>query len=288
LIKRNRKTVPLASLLILIAGCFCSLAHAQTVESAMDQSFHSMYNLQFDDAMKSAEAAKLIDKSDTMPWVAQSCAVLFREFERLHILRSETFATDESFAARTAQKWDPAAKKQFEDVTDGAEKIAQERLSRDKNDIKALFALALVNGLRADDAALVVKKNLAAIGYTKAATGYADRLLALAPNYYDAYVATGMGKYIVGGKPAPVRWLLRLNGLKGDQEEGVKELRMAADRGRYLAPFARILLAFDDIRHKNRGEARKKLAWLHDQFPNNPLFPLEIAKIEAGSAAGGQ
>jgi hypothetical protein len=284
---KKHKTVRLASLLILIAG-FCSFAGGQTVESAMDQSFHSMYNLQFDDAMKTAEAAKLIDKSDPMPWVAQSCAVLFREFERLHILRSETFATDESFAARAAQKWDPATKKQFEDATNGAEKIAQERLSRDKNDIKGLFALALVNGLRADDAALIVKKNMAAIGYTKAATGYADRLLALAPNYYDAYVATGMGKYIVGGKPAPVRWLLRLNGLKGDQEEGVKELRTAAERGRYLAPFARILLAFDDIRHKKRGEARKELAWLHSQFPNNPLFPLEIAKIEAGSAAGGQ
>ncbi len=284
---KKHKIVRLASLLILIAG-FCSFAGGQTVESAMDQSFHSMYNLQFDDAMKTAEAAKLIDKSDPMPWVAQSCAVLFREFERLHILRSETFATDESFAARAAQKWDPATKKQFEDATNGAEKIAQERLSRDKNDIKGLFALALVNGLRADDAALIVKKNMAAIGYTKAATGYADRLLALAPNYYDAYVATGMGKYIVGGKPAPVRWLLRLNGLKGDQEEGVKELRTAAERGRYLAPFARILLAFDDIRHKKRGEARKELAWLHSQFPNNPLFPLEIAKIEAGSAAGGQ
>ncbi len=288
MIQGNRKAVSLASLVILITGCFCSLAQGQTVEGAMDQSFHSMYNLQFDDAMKSAEAAKLIDKSDPLPWVAQSCAVLFREFERLHILRSEMFATDESFAARAAQKWDAATRKQFEDATSGAEKIAQERLSHDKNDIKGLFALTLVNGLRADDAALIVKKNLAAIAYTKAATGYADRLLQLAPTYYDAYVATGMGKYIVGGKPAPVRWLLRLDGLKGDQEQGVKELRTAAERGRYLAPFARILLAFDDLRHKNRGEARKKLAWLHDQFPNNPLFPLEMAKIQAGSAAGGQ
>src|SRR6202022_4371836 len=99
----------------------------------------------------------------------------------------------------------------------------------------------------------------------KSANGYAERLLALSPDYYDAYIATGMGKYIVGGKAAPVRWMLRLGGLKGDQGQGVKELRMAADRGRYLAPFARILLAFDDLRHKNKTAARQKFAALHDQ-----------------------
>ena len=39
--------------------------------------------------------------------------------------------------------------------------------------------------------------------------------------------------------------MLRLGGLKGDQEQGVKELVLVADHGRFLMPFARILLAFD-------------------------------------------
>lgn len=275
--------------LIFIGVFSCAWAQGQiSMESLMDQSFRAMYNLKFEEAMNKAEAAKAIAKDDPLPWVAQSCAVLFREFDRLHILRSETFASDEGFNSRTVQKWDPPARQQFDDAVNGAEKIAQERLSRDKNDIKALFALTLINGLRADDSALITKKNLTALAYTKAATGFAERLLSLAPNEYDVYVATGMGKYIVGGKSAPVRWLLRLDGLKGDQQEGVKELNLAADHGRYLAPFARILLAFDDMRHKNKTEARKKLAWLEAEFPNNPLFPLELAKLEAGLGNGGQ
>ncbi len=284
----TRKPVFLLVLVVLVSGLGRSFGQAPGVENLIDQSFRDMYNLRFEGALKKAEAAKAISKDDPLPWVAQSCALLFREFDRLHILRSEMFSTDEGFAARATEKWDPVTKKQFDDATNGAEKIAQGRLSRNKDDIQALFALTIINGLRADDDALITKKNLSALGYTKAATAYAERLLALAPNQYDAYLATGMGKYIVGGKAAPVRWLLRLGGLKGDQVQGIKELQMTADHGHYLAPFARIMLAFDDLRHKDRAEARKQLVWLHDQFPNNPLFVQEISKLELNSAPNGQ
>ena len=258
------------------------------MEAILDESFHAMYDLRFDDALNKAEKAKLIDKNDPMAWVAQGSAILFREFDRLHILRSETFASDDAFDGRPAYKWKPDIRKQFDDALSDGEKLAQARLSYAKQDAKALFALALINGLRADDAALITKRNMAALSYTKAATGYADKLLAIAPNYYDAYVATGMGKYIIGGKAAPVRWILRLGGLKGDQEQGLKELKLASDRGRYLAPFARIMLAFDDLRHKNKTEARKKFESLRDQFPHNPLFAQEIAKCNSASLSGGE
>jgi hypothetical protein len=63
---------------------------------------------------------------------------------------------------------------------------------------------------------------------------------------------------------------------------------LAAEKGRYLAPFARILLAFDDLRHKNKFEARKKLASLSSQFPNNTLFLLEMTKLDRPTAETGQ
>jgi hypothetical protein len=264
----------------------CVPAQAQSVEADLDQSYHAMYNLQFNDALRKAEEAKTLDKADPLPWMAQACAILFREFDRLHILSSELFASDENFSARKAQSWNASAKKDFDNALANAEKLAQHRLDHDKNDTKALFALAIANGLRADDAALIGKKNLAALGYTKAATSYAERLLALSPDSYDAYVATGVGKYLIGGKSAPVRWILRLGGMKGDQEEGLKELSLAAEHGRYLAPFARILLAFDDLRHKNKSAARTKLVSLSQQFPNNTLFLREMAKLDRPSATG--
>jgi len=261
---------------------------APSVDSLLDQSYRAMYNLQFDEALRLTEAAKAIDKDDPVPWMAQSCAILFREFDRMHILRSELFGLDDRFIDGPAIAWDPRNRLAFDNAVSGAEKLAQERLRHDQNNARALFALTLVTGLRADDAALISKKKFSALSYTKTANGYAERLLARSPEYYDAYIATGVGKYIIGGKAAPVRWILRLGGLKGNQEEGIKELKLVAEHGRFLMPFARILLAFDDLRHKNKAEARKKLEWLHDHFPNNPLFLQEIAKLDHPPAGPGQ
>jgi hypothetical protein len=270
---------------VLAAALLASPIHAQSVgvppsQVLLDQSYAAMYNLNFEVAFQRAEQAKAFAKDDPMPWVAQACAGLFREFDRLHILRSEMFASDETFDAREAYKWNPQTRQQFEAALTGAEKLAQDRLTQNREDAVALFALALTHGLRADDAALISKKNMAALSDIKTANGYADRLLSRWPDYYDAYVATGMGKYVIGGKAAPVRWMLRIGGIKGDQAEGLKELTLAAENGHYLAPFARILLAFDDLRHNKTTDARKIFASLHDQFPGNPLFPQEMAKID--------
>lgn len=274
---------------LLVGGSSAqAVFQAPASDSLLDKSYREMYNLNFDQAFRSAEQAKAADKNNPLPWVAQACAGLFRELDRFHILRSELFASDDNFDAREAHSWDAAHRQQFEAAVNGAQNIAKQRLARDKNDARALFAMALVNGLQADDAALLAKKNMAALGFTKAANGYAERLLAEQPDYYDAYVATGMGKYIIGGKSAPVRWLLRLGGLKGDQAEGVHDLTLAAEHGHYLKPFAKILLAFDDLRHKNKAAARTRLAELHSQFPNNPLFTQELAKLEHPGAGPGQ
>ena len=277
-----------APLFPLMAPAQSRVVQAPQSEVLLDQSYRAMYNLNFEEAFTKAEQAKAIAKDDPLPWVAQACAALFREFDRLHILRSEMFASDDTFNTREAHTWNGPEKKQFNDALAGAEKIAKERLEHDKNDPQALFSLALVNGLRADDAALISRKNMAALGFTKSANGYAERLLAHVPDYYDAYVATGMGKYIIGLKAAPVRWMLRLGGFKGGQEEGVKDLSRAAAHGHYLAPFAKILLAFDDLRHQNKDAARTRFAALHAQFPNNPLFTRELAKLDHSPGGTGQ
>ena len=97
-----------------------------------------------------------------------------------------------------------------------------------------------------------------------------------------------MGKYIIGGKAAPVRWMLRLGGLKGDQEQGVKELTLVADHGRFLMPFARILLAFDDFRHNKTEQPARNWNGSANAFPNNPLFLQEIAKLDHPMPGPGQ
>ena len=96
-------------------------------------------------------------------------------------------------------------------------------------------------------------------------------MLAVDPDCYDAYVATGFSKYIIGSMAAPVRWFLRLGGLSGDKKQGIAELQLTADHGRYLGPFARILLAIAYVRDKDNARARGVLAALRDEFPEKSL-----------------
>jgi hypothetical protein len=264
-------------------------AHAQrpsvSVEDKLAQSYRAMYDLKFPEAFKAVDEARALAQDDPLPCVAQAWVAFFRELDRLHALRSEVFATDDNFhASRNSYAWDAANKQVFDGALARAEQLAQARLSRDQNDPRALLALSLANGLHGDDLGLFTKKDLNALSYVKAATTYAERLLSRSPDSYDAYVATGLGKYIIGRRSAPVRWVLRLGGYKGDEEQGIRELALAADHARYLAPFARILVAFEDIRRNNTAAARKSLEQLHQQFPDNPLFLEEITKLGRTSA----
>jgi hypothetical protein len=255
-----------------------------SVEDKLAQSYHAMYDLKFQEAFKAADEAKAVAQDDPLPYVAQAWVAFFRELDRLHILRSELFATDDSYNSRDAYAWDSGNKKIFDSSLDQAEKLAQDRLNSNQNDSRALLALSLINGLHGDDFGIFTKKDLKAISYIKTATTYAEKVLAQSPDSYDAYVATGMGKVIVARKAAPVRWMLRLGGLKGDEGEGVKELTLAADHAHYLAPFARLLVVFEDVRFKKTDDARSKLKALHQQFPNNHLFVEELNKLGRASA----
>ncbi len=140
--------------------------------------------------------------------------------------------------------------------------------------------MTLSNGLRSDFAALIEKRNLASLHYTKEATSWAERLQAADPTCYDAHLAGGVSRYIIGSMAAPVRWVLRLGGVSGDKASGIAELQTTAAKGRLLAPFARILLAIAYVREKDVSRARELLVGLQKEFPDNALFGRELARLD--------
>lgn len=286
---RSAEFTPTLLILILTLACVAAPAQAQNpLEERLVRSYRNAYNLRFEEALKGSEEAKALAPADPMPWIAEANAILFREFDRLQVLRSETFSSDDNFTSRKGYTWDPGTYQAFQNALRASESLANKRLEHDSNDDRALLALALSNSMRAQDAALFAKKNVATLSYFKASIDYAQRLLTVAPERYDAFLASGLGKYVISCKAAPVRWVLRAAGLKGDREQAVKELSTAAEHAPYSAPFARLLLAFDDLRRNNRAEARRKFLALHEEFPNNPLFLQETAKLDGSSVGPGQ
>jgi tetratricopeptide (TPR) repeat protein len=246
----------------------------------LERGYRDSYNLDFGGAQNEFRAWERSHPADPMGPVSEAAGDLFAELDRLGVLETQFFEKDSSYLSRPKLAPDPKVHARFEAALARAQNEAEKALAQSPKDANALFAMTLVYGLRADYTALILGRNLDSLGYTKQANAWAQKLLAVAPETYDAYVATGISKYIIGSLAAPLRWLLRMGGYSGDKKTGIRELELAADRGHYLAPFARLLLAVAYLRQNDAPRARALLAGLHDEFPANPLFPKEIARID--------
>lgn len=263
---------------LLIAAAFVTPA-AATVSCDVEAGYRQMYNLDFSGAHETFLYCESERRYDPLPHVSNAAAYLFSEFNRLHILEVELFTDDSRFDARTEHSADAAVREAFMSELDQVDSLARARLSSDPNNRDALLAQVLANGLRSDYAALIEKRDLASLGYMKVSRKTAQHLLELDPSCYDAYLAVGVENYLLGVTPGPVRWFLRLGGAETDKRAGIEQLRLTAAHGRYLAPFARLLLAVAALRDNDNTTARSLLAGLSREFPNNQLYSQELARI---------
>jgi len=267
-----------------LLGLLCaSAAAADTIYGALslDRGFSLLYDLDFPGAHQVFLSWQKEHPDNPVGPACDAAGLLFSEFNRLGVLESQFYEEDKAFNARKRLIPDPGVRDRFNAALDQAEGRAQSRLAKNPTDRDALFAMVLSSGLRADYAALIEKRNLASLRFTRTATNWAQQLLAVDPECYDAHLATGVSRYIVGSMAAPVRWFVRLGGISGDKQAGIRELQLTAERGQYLAPFARILLAIAYVREKDRPRARELLIALRNEFPENPLFAREIVRLDS-------
>jgi hypothetical protein len=262
---------------VLVFALGAVLGCGASPTSSLDDAYHAMYNLQFEQAHQAAHQWEQAHPSSPLGPASDAAADLFAEFDRLHILQSEFFAEDSNFLSLHRPAPDAQRKQEFDQALDQTRKLVA---SAPASDPDALFAQVLVFGLNSDYLALIEKRNFAALSETKQARFAAEKLLAQRPDYYDAYLAVGVENYLLSLKPAPVRWFLRMGGSETDKEEGLQKLRLTAEHGHYLLPFARLLLAVAALRDKDRDGARRELGWLATQFPGNHLFREELAKVK--------
>jgi len=259
-------------------------ATADVPSMKLDGGFRRLYDLDFAGAEKEFDAWEQLNPENPMGPASKAAGILFSEFNRLGVLEAQFYENDSVFAGRKKYEADPSQRARFDEELDRAESLAKAKLGRDPHDRDALLAMTMAAGLRSDFAALIEKRNLASLHYTKEATAWANQLLAADPTCYDAHLAGGVSRYIIGSMAAPVRWILRVGGVQGDKQGGISELQTTADHGVLLAPFARILLAIAYVREKDTAHARVILLNLQREFPENTLFGKELARLEMNAA----
>ena len=255
-------------------------AAAEHPEVTLENGYSQMYNLQFEEAHGTFKQWERLHASDPMGPVSDAAAFLFQELDRLHVLQSEFFVHDQHWI--TDQKLEPdlGLKRRFENALEASRELSE----RKPDDENSQFASVLRMGLHSDYLALIARRYPASLKEMKSGRVMAEKLLAKDPNLCDAWIAVGVENYMLSIKPAPVRWVLRLTGAQTNRGMGIEKLKLAAEKGHYLAPFARLMLAVAALRDSDPDRARELLSRLAQEYPHNPLYRQELARLNPAVA----
>jgi hypothetical protein len=251
----------------------------------LDAGFHLLYELKPVDARAQFAVWQASYPEDPLGSAAGAASYLFEECYRQGVLTSEYFLDNKRFLGKIAITPDKEIRDAFFAADLRAQELARLRLETVPEDTNALFAMTLSLGMQADYASLIEKRQLESLSMIREADRFAKKLLAVNPDAADAYLTLGAANYIIGSLPVLKRLFLHFKGISGDKRGGIEQLEIAAMGGRYLRPFAKILLAMAALREKQIALAHIQLVELVAEFPQNPLFRRELAKLDASPDA---
>ncbi|MGA3073842.1 MAG: hypothetical protein ABSG56_09125 [Bryobacteraceae bacterium] len=250
--------------------------------------FDHLYNFNFPAAHLDINRYITAHPKEPLGYAIRSAAYLFYELDRLGILETEFLISDKHIAEKKALRPDPQVRTLFLKSLEDAQSRAEAALAANPSDRQALFAMSIVEGVTTDYMAFVEKHQIASLSPAKRSNSYAQQLLKLNPPCVDAYITAGISEYMVGSLPFFIRWFVHFDNVQGSKDQGIKNLELVVREGHYFKPFAMILLGIIDLREKRPRETEKLLESLARDYPSNPLFRKELARMNAAPNADGQ
>jgi hypothetical protein len=258
---------------------------AFTTVPELSAGFDLLYEQRFAEAREAFASWASRNPEEPFGEVAVAASYLFEELSRQGVLTSDFFLNEKKFLRGIDGSPDPGRMSHFRDALARARKLAENRQKTNPSDGEALLALTLTAGMESDAESILQKRHLAGLKQMKKANGYAKELLAQHPDATDAYIAPGIANYIIGSQSAGSRLVLRFDGIHGDKELGMEQVAKTAENGRYLRPFAKIILALAARRERQNALAQRLFRELSEQYPDSELFASEYTK--AMSVASG-
>src|SRR6202167_239578 len=250
------------------------------------EAFDHLYNFNFPAAHADINRYIAAHPKEPLGYAIRASAYLFFELDRLGILESEFLTSDKHIADKRGLRPDPDVRAKFLKALEDAQSRAETALAANPNDRQALFSMSIVEGVTTDYMAFVEKHQIASLSPAKRSNSYAQQLLKLNPPCVDAYITAGISEYMVGSLPFFIRWFVRFDNVQGSKEQGVKNLELVVRDGHYFKPFAKILLGIIDLREKHSRETGKLLESLAHDYPANPLFRKELARMSNARGGG--
>lgn len=247
--------------------------------STISDSFDALYRFQFAKARTVIHSHIKKYPQDPMGYAVVGSIALFEELDRLALLEGEFFKDDDKIKSKQKLKPDPKLREELNQAIAKSQQLSQAMLARNANDTSALFCMTITEGLLMDYASLVEKRHTASLKHARNSQSYAVQTLKIDPTYYDVYCTTGLSEYILGSLPFFMRWFVKFEETEGSKEEGLRKLQIAATKGNYFKPFAKLLLAIFYLRQKDPVLSERYLAQYEAMFPENPLVRKERKKL---------
>jgi len=252
---------------------------AFTAVPELSAGFDLLYEQKFAEARQIFASWESRNLEDPFGEVAVAASYLFEELYLHGVLTSDFFLNEKRFLHGIDGRPNPERMSHFGEALARARELAMVRQKTNPNDGEALFALTLAAGMESDAESILQKKHLDGLKHLKEANKYAESLLAGYPDAVDAYIALGIANYIIGSQTAGSRFALWFDGIHGNKKLGMEQVAKTAENGRYLRPFAKILLALAACREKQVALAQKLLRELSEQYPASELFVSEYDKV---------
>jgi tetratricopeptide (TPR) repeat protein len=250
------------------------------------QAYQRFYILDYDGALSRFE--KIQTQNPTSPLAADYVldAVIFRELYRLDLLDTTLYAHDGFLNGKRAVAADPAVAEQVNLLFSKAMDLAEQRLSKNPEDVDALFARGWARSLRAVYIGLVERGFVSALHVALQARSDNEKVLRLDPQYIDAKLVVGVHQYVIGSLPFGFKILAGAAGITGSKVKGIQDLRDAGGRGVITSVEARTALGLFLRRETKYDEAIAVTRSLTEEYPRDFLFRLELANLTKDAGQG--
>jgi hypothetical protein len=247
----------------------------------LESGYKHLYELNFQAARVDFIDYQKARPDDPLGKASEAASYLFEQFNEKGVLTSEFFLNDDKFLGGVDGTAAQNRNDKFLAANSAAREQAKARLKTNSKDLQGLLVLTITDGMESNYDAIVIKKQLEGLTMMRHAEAEANAVLAIDPHEQDANVALGMSNYVIGSLPSYKRAFLWFGGLHGDKARGMEQMQSAAEHGRYLQPFAKVMLALAYEREHKPERAKELLAELAMEFPNNPVFARELAIVNS-------
>lgn len=275
---------------LAIAACLSWAAPVQTNALNHDplvrEAFEHFYNLDYAGAVQRFERFHEMHPGDPQPTALLLDAVVFQALYRLDLLDTTFYANDGFLTGRHAVQEDSKARDRIFALTDETVQEANFRLSKNPNDVDALFARGWARSLKCAYIAMAERAFHDGFSLASKAKDDEERVLQLAPGYVDAKLVTGVYQYVVGALPFPFKILVGFVGISGSKSRGMQMLRDDAQRGAITSVEAKTVIALFLRREGKYKQAIQVVRGLEEQYPRNYLFQLEEANLRKDDGEG--